>query len=167
MRLADAAEQVLLDAGEPLHYTEITTRVIRRGLWPGTPGKTPWFSLHRAITEEVRQKGRRCRFDYERGKGNVWMRKRRTTPAPRPIEAEVQGQGAGHAEPLARTAAAAAEGVRQELRQWLYEVEPDRFEKLVGTLLQLEGFEEIEIVGRPGDGGVDVRCKLATPYLRR
>lgn len=40
MNVNQAAAQVLKDAGEPLHVTEITRRILRSGLWQ-SKGKTP------------------------------------------------------------------------------------------------------------------------------
>ena len=40
MNVNQAAAQVIKDAGEPLHVTEITRRILRSGLWQ-SKGKTP------------------------------------------------------------------------------------------------------------------------------
>ena len=42
----------------------------------------------------------------------------------------------------------------------ILELSPTEFEELVGHLLAALGFDESEVVGKPGDGGVDVRGTL-------
>ncbi|MBI2885649.1 MAG: winged helix-turn-helix domain-containing protein [Chloroflexi bacterium] len=66
--LRGLAEKVLQEAGRPLHYREITTRITHAGLWPGgSPGKTPEASLYRAVTEDVRLQGEKSKFRYKKG----------------------------------------------------------------------------------------------------
>jgi restriction system protein len=50
--------------------------------------------------------------------------------------------------------------VRQALRKRLLGLKPKEFEDLIGLLLVEMGFEDIEVVGRTGDGGIDVRAML-------
>lgn len=56
MGLADAAEQVLGEAGGgPLHYRDITERAVELGLiTPG--GATPWLSMNAAIHVDNRRR---------------------------------------------------------------------------------------------------------------
>ncbi len=58
---ADAAYRVLEDVGEPLHYKEITERMLRRKLWR-TSGKTPATTINRDISEEINNPGKDSRF---------------------------------------------------------------------------------------------------------
>jgi hypothetical protein len=80
MSQADAAAEVLLESGRPMHRREITEEILRRGLdvWAsGGPGRTPWESVGRAITQEIVQLGQRSRFEYERkGSGTYKFRVR-------------------------------------------------------------------------------------------
>ncbi len=64
---SDLAALILEEAGEPLHYEEITRRVIAKGWLDGHHGATPQRSLYRAITEEVRHDPEGARFAYDRG----------------------------------------------------------------------------------------------------
>ena len=61
MSALDAAYEVLLVAGEPLHYREITQRMLDRGLW-SSAGLTPWDSVNARITVDIKKNGDRSRF---------------------------------------------------------------------------------------------------------
>lgn len=61
MDLLAAATNVLLDAGEPLHYRELTRRMLERGLW-STKGRTPDATVNARISVEIKQLGERSRF---------------------------------------------------------------------------------------------------------
>ena len=61
MKALDAATAVLSEAGEPLHYREITRRMLARGLWT-TNGKTPWETVNARITVDIRGRGAASRF---------------------------------------------------------------------------------------------------------
>jgi restriction system protein len=56
-----AIEQVLADAGEPLHYTEITRRVLDRGLWQ-TDGQTPEATVNAQLTIHLKKHGTKARI---------------------------------------------------------------------------------------------------------
>ena len=61
MNVLQAAEQVLTEAEEPLHYREITRRMLQRQLW--TPqGKTPDRSVSSSITTHIGKYGSSSRF---------------------------------------------------------------------------------------------------------
>lgn len=56
-----AAAQVLREAGEPLHYEEITRRALDEGLW--TPkGKTPAATMSAQLSVDLKNKGASSRF---------------------------------------------------------------------------------------------------------
>ena len=57
----NAAIKILSQAGEPLHYREITRRVLNAGLWR-TSGKTPWATLGAQITTEIKRRQSESRF---------------------------------------------------------------------------------------------------------
>ncbi len=61
MTAANAAYKVLADAGEPLHYKEITDRILVAGLWT-TAGRTPWSTVGKTITDEIKRDGPKSRF---------------------------------------------------------------------------------------------------------
>lgn len=56
MIVRDAAAQVLREAGEPLHFREITDRVIRRGLWL-SQGKQPSAVVSTQLRREIQENG--------------------------------------------------------------------------------------------------------------
>ena len=60
MSILDDTYRVLLEAGEPLHYREITQRVIAGG-WV-TEGRTPWDTMNAALAVDVKQRGAVSRF---------------------------------------------------------------------------------------------------------
>lgn len=66
MKSTDAAEVVLKEAGEPLHYREITRRILERKLWP-TEGKTPEATLGAQLGLEISQRGDKSRFQRTDG----------------------------------------------------------------------------------------------------
>ncbi|MCY4111380.1 MAG: AAA family ATPase, partial [Chloroflexi bacterium] len=61
MTAIDAAFEILRDSGEPLHYREITSRILSRRLWE-TAGKTPWKTVYARIREEIRNNPEDSRF---------------------------------------------------------------------------------------------------------
>lgn len=52
MNALEAAHKVLSEAGEPLHFREITQRVLAAGYWQ-TTGKTPWATLNAQISVDI------------------------------------------------------------------------------------------------------------------
>ena len=56
-----ASEQVLNQAGEPLHYKEITARILAQDLWQ-TGGKTPDATINARLAVDIRKFGNRSRF---------------------------------------------------------------------------------------------------------
>lgn len=61
MSALDAAYQVIFAAGEPLHYREITQRMLDRGLWT-TKGLTPWETVKAGIAVDIKQNSEKSRF---------------------------------------------------------------------------------------------------------
>jgi restriction system protein len=56
LSLKDAARKVLVDAGEPLHYQEITKRILDRGLSQSN-SKTPAASLNAVLAVDIKRNG--------------------------------------------------------------------------------------------------------------
>ena len=52
MNVLEAAHKVLSAAGQPLHFREITQRVLAAGYWQ-TTGKTPWATLNAQISVDI------------------------------------------------------------------------------------------------------------------
>jgi restriction system protein len=61
MNAIDAAEKVLAEAGIPLSYREITTRVLEADLWQ-TKGKTPEATIHAQLAVDIANQGAASRF---------------------------------------------------------------------------------------------------------
>ena len=57
----EAAYEVLNEAEEPLHYEEVTRRMLERGLWQ-TRGKTPWATVNARIAVDIKELGQESRF---------------------------------------------------------------------------------------------------------
>ena len=77
MKALDAAAIVLKDANGPLHYREITERMLARKLWT-TEGKTPWDTVRAQLAEDIKVRGSASRF-VRAGPGMLALR---TTVAP-------------------------------------------------------------------------------------
>jgi len=56
MHALDAAQLVLNESGKPLHISEITRRMIERGLWQ-TQGQTPEMTVNSVITRYLHESG--------------------------------------------------------------------------------------------------------------
>ncbi len=61
MNALDAAAEVLKEAEAPLHYREITRRILDQGLWAPS-GQTPWNTLMARLGTDVRDRGVASRF---------------------------------------------------------------------------------------------------------
>lgn len=57
----DASEKVLQETGQPLHYKEITDRIISQNYWQ-TEGKTPDQTVNARICVDINRKGEDSRF---------------------------------------------------------------------------------------------------------
>lgn len=56
-----AIERVLVEAGTPLTYREITDRILQGGLWQ-TDGKTPWATVNAQLSVDIKTRGHTSRF---------------------------------------------------------------------------------------------------------
>ena len=140
----DAAEKVLETFGDkrPMHYKDIAKQALDQG-WLDTEGKTPEATmaaqLYTAI-KRAQRRGEQPRF-IQHGRGIFGL-----------------GKWMGHG--LSYEIEQHNRQVRQALRKRLQGLKPKEFEELIGLLLVEMGFEDIEVVGRTGDGGIDVRAML-------
>lgn len=57
----DAIEKVLQQAAEPLHYQEITKRILQQNLWQ-TDGKTPEATINARLSVDIKRLGTSSRF---------------------------------------------------------------------------------------------------------
>jgi restriction system protein len=61
MSVLEAVRRVLEEEGGPLHYKEITQRVLDQGLWR-TKGLTPWDTVNARIAVDIKRDGEQSRF---------------------------------------------------------------------------------------------------------
>ncbi len=144
LSFTDAAEQVLnlYGGNQPMHYRDITRKAMDLGLI-ATRGQTPEQTMYAQVLTEIdryKKRGEVARFTKE-GRGLVGLSK---------------WIDRGLAHQIEQTNSA----VRRALRNRLYGMPPKAFEDLIGALLVKIGFDNVEITGRSGDGGIDVRGTL-------
>ncbi len=147
MNAFEAAYQILSQAGEPLHYRELTKRMITSGLWTEHGGgRTPEATVNATISRDIRNNDAASRFRRV-GRGVFEI----NTAAGAPIRQtpEMAAQIERHNQRMC-----------QRLLKRAREGSPAEFEWLVGTLLEQMGFHEVTITSLGGDGGVDVRGTL-------
>lgn len=142
--MTDAAEQVLREhsRGAPMHYRRITELAVAGGLIvPGGP--TPEASVVAAITTEIKRRNstdREQRFSAH-GRGFYGL----ATPTD-PLGGAIDSKNAD---------------VKSRLRELLSDLDPRLFEALIGQLLIALGFEDVVVTKYSGDGGIDLRGRLA------
>ena len=136
MKFLDAAHEILRQANQPLHYTEIAARALEAGLLD-TRGQTPEATMGSRLYTDSKRPGSRFR---KTGRGVFGL----ATP-------ETGG--------IARRIAALNRQTRTELRKRLHEMPPERFEALASELMIAIGFDEatVRLTAHQGDGGIDVR----------
>ena len=139
MNFLDAAYQVLAQAGQPLHYSEIASRALAAGLLD-TSGQTPEATMGSRLYVDTKRPGSRFR---RAGRG-------------------VFALAPTQAGEIAERIDALNHHTRAELRHRLMNILPDRFEALMGELLVALGFDEetVQITSYHSDGGIDVRGVL-------
>lgn len=144
MSFTNAAMYVLEKHADrkPMHYREITDRVIQLDL-VRTEGQTPAASLYAQILTEIKRnilRGDTPRF-VKYGKGIVGLRK---------------WMGKGLAFQIRRH----NQDVRKKLLARLHGMAPEEFEELVTKLLVALGFDDVKMTSHRKDGGIDVRGTL-------
>ena len=108
MKVLDAVIEVLKRAGKPLHYNEITQKVLASGLWE-TTGTTPASTVRARINEDIRKNGDDSPL-VRHGAGKFSAKDRSASPAGRSASpVRVSGQSARHGS-LADIAARVLEG---------------------------------------------------------
>lgn len=140
----EAAEKVLETFGgkRPMHYKDIAKKALDQG-WIDTEGKTPEATMAAqlyTVIKRAQRRGEQPRF-IQHGRGVFGL-----------------GKWMGHG--LSYEIEQHNRQVRQALRKRILGLKPKEFEELIGLLLVEMGFEDIEVVGRTGDGGIDVRAML-------
>ncbi len=90
MSVVAAAERVLRDAGEPLHYGVITARMLDHGLWT-TAATHPAASVNRQLGEHIRRHG--AASPIARVGPGLYEVNDRVVPLPLPVD-QASSQGA-------------------------------------------------------------------------
>jgi len=143
MQFKNAAYEILKQAGKPLHYNEIAERALAANLLE-TAGKTPHASMGALLYTDTLKPDTRFRRGDEKGTFAL------KTPAPIGIHQQIENLQTR---------------VRQDLRKYLLEMPPQKFEEIIRSLLEEMGFDEAETTSYSSDKGVDVRGILRTSPL--
>lgn len=143
MQFKDAAYEILKQAGKPLHYNQITERAQAANLLE-TVGQTPQATMGALLYTDTLKPDSRFRRGDEKG----------TFALKAPISISIHQQ----IENLQTK-------VRGDLRKYLLEVPPQKFEELIRSLLEEMGFDEAETTAYSNDKGVDVRGILRSNPL--
>lgn len=151
MSFLDAAERVLeLDAErQPMSLADIVGIAIQRG-YIKTRGKTPTATLSAQIGTENRRR-------KERGELPRFTKPRRGH----------YGLTIWHGEGIVQAVSQHRREVAEQLKEQLRQLQPDEFEEFVADLLSAIGVEDLEVVGQPGDKGIDVRGVLVVAGVIR
>ena len=80
MSALEAALKVLQEAGAPLHYREITRRILAAKLW-STSGRTPSATVNAQLAVDVKMYGKASSF-RRCGRGVFALNTKRADPAP-------------------------------------------------------------------------------------
>ncbi len=138
----DAAEMVLEEHGQPMHYREITQKALDLNLIT-TGGLTPEATMYAGILTEIQRQNRRGELPrFEKfGRGYVGLTRWHEQGLPYQIEMHNRE-------------------VRKRLLQRIRAMDPIAFEELIGELLAKIGFEDVAVTPASGDGGIDVRGTL-------
>jgi len=145
---ADAAHVIMQDAGNPMHYANITEDAIKRELIV-TEAKSPAVGMYISMRNDIKrraQTGQPQRF-YFHGAGRFSL-------------AEILLQPGRKEE---KTVFERVSESRQEASNLLYQRltsrnQGENFELLISDLLTAMGYEDVEVIGGKDDQGVDIIC---------
>lgn len=124
---------------KPMHIKDITDKAIEMG-WLVSEGSTPQSSMFSQLVTEIqhRQKRGEAQRFVKHGHGyfglSRWMSKG--------LRFQIEEHN---------------KDVCKRLREYLMTISPKKFEELIGRLLIAMGYEDSQVTGRSGDGGIDVR----------
>jgi len=134
---------------KPMYYREIANKAFEKGLLNSNDLITAG-NLSSAINSEIRKSrrtGGEPRF-ISYGKGCYSL----TEFEPRGIFADIRNKN---------------NQVKNQLLKILLATDPTKFEEIIGEVLRNLGFESVEVVGRTGDGGIDVKGELVVGNVIR
>ena len=143
MTYLEAAVVVLKEAGQPLHFAEITKRALEKKLIE-PKGKTPEATMGAQLYMAVKRK------DGEEG-GPTFTATGRAhfALAMASIESGLDADIRKH-----------NTKVEEELLDFLHDMHPRQVELLIGQLLTAIGFEDVAVTRYSADGGIDVDATL-------
>ena len=147
MNFLDAAYQIVKEAGQPLHYTEIAQRALSQKLI-SPKGQTPAATMGSRLYVDTKKENTR----FKRvSKGYFSLAER------------------SHSDEISQRVETINKLTRKKLSQLLHDMPADRFEALIGELLLAIGFDEdaVEVTRYHGDGGIDVRGVLQAGGITR
>lgn len=146
----EAALRVLQEAGgQPLHYREIASRALTQALIKSS-GKTPEATIGAILYSHVKQAQAAGEEPKVVAVGKGFF----SLPRGKPTKVEA-------------IVAENNKEVQKRLLQYLHEMDPTAFENLIAALLSAIGFENVEVIGRTGDGGLDVHAELTVGGVTR
>jgi len=131
----EVAKQILRESDRPLSAAEITRIGLDRNLIE-TDGKTPSATMGALLYLDIRDNPK---TDFIKVKAGLFGLRNHKDSS--------DGE-----EYVARH----NQKIRESLLKHLHEIDPKEFEYLIAALLDKIGFENVEVVGGTGDGGVDL-----------
>ena len=171
MSALSAVETLLAEVGHPLSYTDITRLIIEKGYWK-TEGKTPEATINAQLAVNIKKHGNQSRFQRTgpglfalRSWGLKEFHSENKSPSAKAVTnstnqlAVISG--------LAQQISQHNQAVHKQLHETLHLMPAAEFELLIGQLLIALGFEDVEVTGRSGDGGIDVRGTLVVGAVIR
>ncbi len=141
---AETAYKILKEFSDkkPVYYREIANKAFEKRLLKSNDLITAG-NLSSAINSEIRKSrrtGEESRFIFY-GRGYYSL----TEFEPKGIFADIRNKN---------------NQIKSQLLEILLSIDPIKFEEMVGGVLRNLGFENVEVVGRTGDGGIDIRGEL-------
>lgn len=134
-----AAKRVLLDAKKPLTAQEITDIALEKELLE-TDGKTPEATMAANLYMDIRDNEKTEFIKVSAGRFGL----------------KEGGEAFSGEQQVARH----NQAIKEQLKAQLHQMDPGHFESLIGALLDKIGFENVEVRGGTGDGGIDLTANL-------
>ena len=134
---------------QPMHYRDITKKALEMG-WLTTNGKTPEASMYAQIIAEIQRRKKRGELPrfIQCGDGMIslsgWQKNG--------LIAQIDSHN---------------KKIADQLKEKLFELTPEQFEKLIEKLLREMGFVEVSVTPLSGDGGIDARGIMVTEGVVR
>ena len=143
----DAAQKVLAQAGQPMHYRDITQRALDAECI-NPQGLTPEATMAAQMYADIKSKGVASAFRRE-GRGIFGLAA---------WDKGVSG--------ITRLADKQRSAVKKRLLDQLLSAHPADFERLIARLLGAMGYENITVTSHSADGGVDVLADIQVGILQ-